>query len=187
MINSLVPSLPASRSANTRQKPEQTPSHPGGLSTEASWRLAEYRKARGVQRNDGITARNEVRLDAPRGLGDFQRRLNRDGRDNRRGQERSWNATPLQDGAGGSRGPNRIWEATPWNLSSEGDRWGQARNRRWDAPTPRASHEGSADEIEAGFDMREREEEQTRLERYWYMTGEEGGVVSLIWLRLLVC
>jgi pre-mRNA-splicing factor ATP-dependent RNA helicase DHX38/PRP16 len=108
--------------------------------------------------------------------------LNRDGRDNRRGQERSWNATPLQDGVGGSRGPKGTWEATPRNPSGEGDGWGQVRNRRWDAPTPRASRDGSPDEIEAGFDMREWEEEQTKLDRDWYMTGEEGGVVSLTWL-----
>jgi len=32
--------------------------------------------------------------------------------------------------------------------------------------------------MEAGFDMREWEEEQTKLDRDWYMTGEEGGMVS---------
>ena len=178
LTGSSVPALPASRSTNTRQKPEQTPSHPGGLSADASRRLAEYRKAREAQRNDGITARNEIRPDAPRGLGDFQLRLNRDGRDNRRGQERSWGATPFQDRSGSSRGPNGTWEATPRNPNGEGDGWSQVRNRRWDAPTPRASRGGSPDEIEAGFDMREWEEEQTKLDRDWYMTGEQGVVVS---------
>ena len=153
------------------------------MSADASRRLAEYRKARDAQRNDGITARNEARLDAPRGLGDFQRRLNRDGRDNRRGQERSWNATPSRGGVGSLRGPKGTWEATPHNPNGEAEGWGQARNRRWDAPTPRAARDGSPDEIEAGFDMREWEEEQTKLDRDWYMTGEEGGVVSRYLVR----
>ena len=123
--------MPASRSANIRQKPGDTPPHPGGLSADASRRLDEYRKARGEQRNDGITACKEVRPDAPRGLGDFQKRLNRDGRNNGRGQQRPWNATPFHDGVFSSRGPKGTWE-----------------------------------------------EEQTKLDRVWYMMGEEGGVVS---------
>ena len=179
--------MPASRSANIRQKPGDTPPHLGGLSADASRRLDEYREAREAQRNDGITARNEVRPDAPRGLGDFQRWLNRDGRDNRRGQQRPWNTTPFHDGVGGSRGPKGTWEATPRNPNGEAEGWGQVLNRRWDAVTPRAARDGSPDEIEAGFDMCEWEEEQTKLDRDWYMTGEEGGVVSGYLVRYLAC
>ena len=55
------------------------------------------------------------------------------------------------------------------------------------AHTPRASRGESPDEIEAEFDIREWEEEQTELGCDWNMTGEEVDVVSLIWLGLLVC
>lgn len=72
---------------------------------------------------------------------------------------------------------------TPRNPNGEGEGWGQVRNRKWDAPTPRATRNGSPDEIEAGFDMREWEEEQTKLDRDWYMTGEEGAVVSECLIR----
>lgn len=45
-----VPSLPASRISNARQRGEETPSHPGGLSKEGRNRLEEYRRKRDHQR-----------------------------------------------------------------------------------------------------------------------------------------
>ena len=53
--------------------------------------------------------------------------------------------------------------------------WGNARNRRWDAPTPRAARGESPEGDGAiGFDAREWEEEQVKLDRDWYMGAEEG-------------
>jgi hypothetical protein len=47
---SLVPTLPASRSSNIRQRGEETPSHPGGLSEVGRQRLDDYRRNRDKQR-----------------------------------------------------------------------------------------------------------------------------------------
>lgn len=46
----IVPSLPASRSANLRQRGEETPSHPGGLSEIGRQRLEEHRRNKEKQR-----------------------------------------------------------------------------------------------------------------------------------------
>ncbi|KAM5542240.1 hypothetical protein V8D89_004113 [Ganoderma adspersum] len=176
-----VPSLPASRSSHLRQRGEETPSHPGGLSEVARQRLEERRRAR-----EGITAKNQPREDGPRGLGDFQRRLNRDQPDRRRDGDRArreWGATPRSErgrraeDAPSVRIPNASWDATPRRPSSPGGP--SARNRRWDAPTPRrGGSPGEDGEGALGLDAREWEEEQTRLDRDWYMGAEEGGVMG---------
>lgn len=150
---------------------------------------------------EGITAVNEPRNDGPKGLGDFQRRLNRDRdrgwggkRDHDRdrapdGRSRSWDITPRSSrGPSASETPNasvRVpnvgWDSTP--RSSRGDDgtgWGGAKNRGWDAPTPRAARGGSpdADDGAIGFDAREWEDEQVRLDRDWYTGAEDGGVAG---------
>ncbi|KAI0762383.1 P-loop containing nucleoside triphosphate hydrolase protein [Fomes fomentarius] len=177
-----VPSLPASRSSHLRQRGEETPSHPGGLSEVARQRLEERRKTR-----EGITAKNEPRVDGPRGLGDFQRRLNRDQPHGRRGgrDRRDWDATPRSErsrrgeDAPSVRIPNASWDATPRRPLSPGSS-STVRNRRWDAPTPRRGASPGSDEGDGaiGLDAREWEEEQIRLDRDWYMGAEEGGVVG---------
>ncbi|KII89661.1 hypothetical protein PLICRDRAFT_108011, partial [Plicaturopsis crispa FD-325 SS-3] len=188
-----VPAMPASRTNNMRQRGEETPSHPGGLSETGRKRLEEYRRNKEKQR-EGITAQNEPRHDAPRGLGDFQRRSNKDRdrgwggkRDHDREQDRGkgWDATPRSE-RGGSRDapsvriPNSGWDSTPRNSRDNGAGWGGAQNRRWDAPTPRASRGGSPDDGDGalGIGAREWEEEQVRLDRDWYTGAEEGGVAG---------
>jgi pre-mRNA-splicing factor ATP-dependent RNA helicase DHX38/PRP16 len=130
----------------------------------------------------------------PRGLGDFQRRLNRDrdkgwGRrhnDRERDHERSWDATPHSErGSYGDvpsvRVPNVGWDSTPRNGRGEDSAgWGGARDRAWDAPTPRAVRGGSPedDDVALGIDAREWEEEQVKLDRDWYTGAEEGGVAG---------
>ncbi|RDX51455.1 P-loop containing nucleoside triphosphate hydrolase protein [Lentinus brumalis] len=177
-----VPSLPASRPSHMRQRGEETPSHPGGLSEVARQKLEERRRAR-----EGITAKNAPRDDAPRGLGDFQRRLNRDRPNDRRGRDRrDWDATPRSErsrrgeDAPSVRIPNASWDATPRRQSSPGPSSGSARNRRWDAPTPRRGGSPGSDDGDGAIalDAREWEEEQIRLDRDWYMGAEEGGVVG---------
>lgn len=205
----LVPSIPAARQSNTRQRGEETPSHPGGLSEIGRKRLEEHRRNRergpftrpfnylsfltyGTS-SEGITAVNKARDDAPRGLGDFQRRLNRD-RDrgwggkrdyDQRDQGRGWDATPRSVRSNGDapsvRVPNVGWDSTP--RSTRGDDssgWGGAKNRLWDAPTPRAARGGSPDGDDGaiGIDAREWEEEQVKLDRDWYTGAEEGGVAG---------
>ncbi|KAJ7671951.1 putative PRP16-RNA-dependent ATPase [Mycena rosella] len=205
-----VPSLPLPRTDNQRQRGEETPSHPGGLSEVGRKRLEEYRRNKdssGVRsvrpisfymsyRNtDGITAANEPRGDAPKGLGDFQRRSNRDrdrgwsgrreqdnGRDQQQAQNgRGWDATPRSVRGNGDapsvRVPNVGWESTPRRRGDENSGWGSANNRLWDAPTPRNVRAGSPDEA-LGLDAREWEEEQVRLDRDWYTGAEEGGVAG---------
>ncbi|KZT35459.1 hypothetical protein SISSUDRAFT_169695 [Sistotremastrum suecicum HHB10207 ss-3] len=181
-----VPSLPQSRTT-VRQRGEETPSHPGGLSESARARLEEHRRTRDRQR-EGFTAQNESREVAPRGLGDFQRRSNRD---------RGWAAkgdrpqrieapTPRsvrggRDDAPSVRVPNLAWDATPRSSRGDGDSgWGSARDRTWDA-TPRSrrgADDDSPGDDRVPLDAREWEEEQVRLDRDWYMTGEEGTVAG---------
>ncbi|KAH9855789.1 P-loop containing nucleoside triphosphate hydrolase protein [Lenzites betulinus] len=183
-----VPTMPASRTSHLRQRGEETPSHPGGLSDVARQKLEERRRAR-----EGITAKNDRRNDGPRGLGDFQQRLNRDRPYDRRdrdrrdngGDRRGWDATPRSERS--RRGedmpsvriPNASWDATPRRPSSPNGGSATPRNRRWDAPTPRrGGSPGSDGEGALGIDAREWEEEQIRLDRDWYMGAEESGVVG---------
>ncbi|KAF5388813.1 hypothetical protein D9757_005588 [Collybiopsis confluens] len=169
-----VPSLPVRN--NQRQRGEETPSHTGGLTESGRKRLEEYRKHRDKQR-DGITIAREQNGDAPKGLGEFQRRSNRDRdrgwggrRDNDRrddGRGKSWDSTPRSE-RGGSRDapsvrvPNVGWDATP--RSSHGD----------DSSARGESPEGDG---AWNVDAREWEEEQIRLDRDWY-TGTESGVAA---------
>ncbi|KAI6165353.1 pre-mRNA splicing factor [Pisolithus thermaeus] len=188
-----VPSLPVSRANTARHRGEETPSHPGGLSEVARQRLDEYRKNRDRQR-EGIVATQERKPDGPRGLGDFQRRSNRDNRmwgDRReRGQRegRSWDSTPRSERSGRDRDrdapsirvPNVSWESTPRRGGdSDGSGWEGAKNRAWDAPTPRVPRGASPEEDGLlGVDMREWEEEQLKLDRDWYSGAEEGFVAG---------
>lgn len=197
----LVPSLP-SRST-TRQRVEETPSHPGGISETARKRLEEYRRNRDKQRGpnhplnkinltkqpaDGITAVKERRDDGPKGLGDFHRRSNRDrgqrwgGEPDDRGRRGlAWDATPQSvHEAPSVRVPNVGWDSTPRDAKGQdGSGWGAARNKRWDALTPRVSRgESPEDEAGTGIDLREWEEEQVRLDRDWYTGAEDGGLAG---------
>ncbi|TFK99651.1 P-loop containing nucleoside triphosphate hydrolase protein [Pterulicium gracile] len=175
-----MPNLPASRNANFRQREADTPSHPGGMSDSGRKRLDDYRKER--ERREGIRASvDKPKDDAPRGLGDFQRRLNREERGRRGGRRDNYgDSTPRSDrDAPSVRVPNVGWDSTPRNgRDGEANGWGEARNRRWDAPTPRVARDGSPEEGAIGLDAREWEEEQLRLDRDWYTGAEEGGVTG---------
>lgn len=198
----LVPSLPPPRSA-ARQRGQETPSNPGGLSEAARHRLDEYRRNRDGQKGqptthlyvsynsaslEGISATQGRKSDGPKGLWDFQRRLNRDGQGwgGRSGGE--WDSTPrTQRGsrdrdrdAPSARVPNVGWESTP-TRSRDGDGlgWGGTKDKTWDAPTPRILRGRSPeDDGLFGVDMREWEQEQIRLDRDWYSGAEEGGVAG---------
>jgi len=176
------------------------------LSETGRKRLEEHRRSKDKQRGrqdshiyyllliraEGISAVHERRSDAPKGLGDFQRRLNRDrdrGWDDRRDYDRrdgrGWDSTPRSvRGPSGEapsvRVPNVGWDSTPRRPGEDEPGWGGAGSRRWDAPTPRAARGSSPDGEEAaiGFDMREWEEEQVRLDRDWYSGAEEGGATG---------
>lgn len=139
-------------------------------------------------RVEGITAINEPRGDVPRGLGDFQRRSNRDRdrgwsgrRDDQARRGMAWDATPQSVREAPSvRVPNVGWDSTPRDArGQDGSGWGAARNRRWDAPTPRAGREDSPEGVDGtGVDFKEWEEEQTRLDRDWYTGAEDGGLAG---------
>lgn len=141
---------------------------------------------------DGIPAARESRDAAPKGLGDFQRRSNRDrgwmGKrdyDSDRDKSKVWDTTPLSEHSGRDnalsvRVPNIGWDSTPRSngRGEDGPGWGRAHNRSWDAVTPRAARGGSPDDGVLGIDAREWEEEQTKLDRDWYTSAEESGVVG---------
>jgi pre-mRNA-splicing factor ATP-dependent RNA helicase DHX38/PRP16 len=109
-------------------------------------------------------------------LGDFQQRANKDRRWGR--YDRKQFAEPPTPSAS-VRVPNVGWDSTPrvGGSSSEGG-WGRVKEQRWDA-TPVAKRGGDDEEDGYGgaLETREWEEEQVKLDRDWYMTGEEGGVV----------
>ncbi|KAJ2923805.1 hypothetical protein H1R20_g13289, partial [Candolleomyces eurysporus] len=138
---------------------------------------------------EGIVARNEPRNDGPKGLGEFQRRSNRNWDGRRGGYDRDRDRDRQEGGSRGGgypdapsvRVPNVGWDSTPRSVAGDGDGgWGRAKDRRWDAPTPRVARAGSPDDEGAtiGFDMREWEDEQVRLDRDWYTGAEEGGVAG---------
>lgn len=134
-----------------------------------------------------MTAPEQARDPGPRGLGEFQRRSNRNRNwvDSRGG--RSWDATPQARGnwyrgeeSLSVRIPNTGWEATPRQIDERdvSDSSVNMHNRRWDAPTPRIARDGSPDNDVFGLDVREWEEEQVRLDRDWYTGAEEGGLAG---------
>lgn len=188
-----VPALPGPRPRHSRQRGDETPSHPGGLSEAGRKKLEEYRRNRDKQRGDfkfppptkeakssghaeGINAVEERRDGEKKGLGEFQRRSNRD-----RGYDRrNWDETPRSERGGSVRVPNVGWESTPRNSRGDGGGWGRIGNRSWDAQTPRVARDTSpdGDSRAFGLDSREWEEEQVRLDRDWYTGAEEGGVVG---------
>lgn len=183
-----VPGLPASKNLYLRQRGEETPSHPGGLSETGRKRLEEYRRSREKQK-EGIAASSEPHNDVPKGLGEFHSRSNRE-RDRRwrnpgRGHLREWDSTPRSvkssRDAPSVRVPNVAWDSTPRkNIGSDRRGWEGTRNRLWDAPTPRAARGGSPDGDEGALalDIREWEDEQIKLDRDWYTGAEEGGVAG---------
>ncbi|KAF8320622.1 pre-mRNA splicing factor [Cantharellus anzutake] len=179
-----VPTLPASKS-NLRERVQDTPSHHGGLSEAARQKLEERRRTRGqVHGDSGLSSHShkEPGPDAPRGLGDFKQRSNRAERERDR---RAWDAptpTPVRNGrdAPSVRVPNVAWDSTPRIGSMDGgdSGWGGARDRKWDAPTPRVSRGDGDEEDNVSFTAgREWEEEQVKLDRDWYM-GSEGGTLA---------
>jgi len=111
-----------------------------------------------------------------KGLGEFQRRSNRD-----RGYDRrNWDETPRSERGGSVRVPNVGWESTPRGSRSGAGGWGRVGDRSWDAQTPRVARDTSpdGDDRAFGLDSREWEEEQVRLDRDWYTGAEEGGVAG---------
>lgn len=133
-------------------------------------------KAESLGHIDGINAVGERRDGGEKGLGEFQRRSNRD----RRYEQRKWDETPRSERGGSVRVPNVGWESTPRNSRSDGGGWGRVGNRSWDAQTPRVVRDTSpdGDDRAFGLDSREWEEEQVRLDRDWYTGAEEGGVAG---------
>lgn len=188
-----VPAMPVKRES-ARVKPEETPSHGGGISDSARSKLEAYRR----ERNKPKTAVSAAvdRRDDHRGLGDFQQRLNRGSWEDRRrhrddygggGEERrggkSWGDAPTprstrvdREMDGSVRVPNRGWDETP-SRPGRSSREGSRNGRGWDE-TPRRSRNGSPQEFEV--DAKEWEEEQMRLDRDWYSIDDEGAVVSSV-------
>lgn len=136
---------------------------------------------------------NYHRPDLPKGLGDFQRRGNRD-RDSRMQDhhrardpsalrqidmtprsDRGWDSTPRSEhDAPSVRVPNVAWDSTPRAKDSREGGWGSSRDKRWDAATPRAVAEDGT----FGFDSREWDDEQVRLDRDWYAGAEDGAALG---------
>ncbi|KAK4688722.1 pre-mRNA-splicing factor ATP-dependent RNA helicase DHX38/PRP16, partial [Tremellales sp. Uapishka_1] len=201
-----VPIMPIKREA-VRVKPDETPSHGGGLSEEARRKLDAYRNKKHMPASSSTTIAPD-RDSKQQGLGDFQSRLNRGSYQDERGKDRreyrdtkdrgydrkpegkSWDAAPTprtnrndRDMGGGTlRLPNRGWdEMTPRGPGGRGG-WGKGETskRSWDQ-TPRSvrgSNRGSPEGDGVELDAREWEEEQVKLDRDWYTYDDEGAVAG---------
>lgn len=185
-----VPARPASQTS--RQRQDETPSHPGGLSDQARKRLQEHRASRqrdvtSVSNKD--TPRTIKEKEEKDHLASFRDRLNRNVPQYKRGDSSSlrldrnlddtpsgkavirnqaWDATPSSGGQ--SYNKTSAWESTP-------RAGGIKRKGEWD--TPRADRDGVngrnyPEEQENGPGGKEYEEEQLRLDRDWYSTEEDG-------------
>ncbi|KAJ9104349.1 hypothetical protein QFC19_003991 [Naganishia cerealis] len=149
----------------------------------------QSRLNKGYNREDQDRARDRQRNGGDRGYA---------GRDDRRqeaGRGRNWDEastprstrTSRDDGFGGSmRIPNMAWDETPraGGRGDYGDRSSRG-TRNWDAATPRTVRGSQRGESPDGdgvdgikVDPREWEEEQIRLDRDWYSSFDEGGVVG---------
>lgn len=163
-----VPARPAAQSqAQRRQRPDETPSHTGGLSEAAKARLADRRRTRdaaGPNASNGTTQEDKSGKER---FEDFRRRLNRDVNDRRNGArggeaDRSTSSNygdrwrPGQQSASDGRGSGYGSEQrrdNGWAARREGDssrrRYDDPSstpsshaplpNRSWDS-TPRSSH-----------------------------------------------
>ncbi|ORX37813.1 hypothetical protein BD324DRAFT_401467 [Kockovaella imperatae] len=199
-----VPSVPIKRAA-VRVRPDETPSHGGGLSDTARERLEAYRKSKNMPSTSTASSTKDREGERQQGLGDFQSRLNRvshgerrrddrDDRDSRNGSSSSQGSGERRDdwaGVGsssrGNRGredggsmrvPNRGWDETP---SRGPGGWGKSSDPRrgmgWDQ-TPRSSRDSRETEEEMEMNAKEWEEEQVRLDRDWYNYDDEGAVAG---------
>lgn len=193
-----VPAIPIKRET-ARVKPEETPSHGGGLSEAARAKLEAYKRGRNMPAS-ATTAAKPSRNDDDRGLGDFKSRLNKgsyhDRREDSRDRERysrndrdrdaggkSWDAAPTprtgrsdRGGDASMRVPNRGWDETPGRGGSGwGKSGGEGSRRGWDE-TPSRGSRGPSPEFQV--DAKEWEEEQLRLDRDWYSHDDESAVVS---------
>lgn len=207
-----VPALPPR--ATARQRQPETPSHGPGLSSTARDRLEEHRRQR-AQR-EAQAGQQVVPLassaEAPRGLGDFQRRSNKEdkyaryaepsapvdqskqGRDSgwgARGRSKGWEEapTPRTDrtergghGEGSARVPSRGWDETP-RAGPGRTGEGSSRGNTWDA-TPRSVRGERRGTPDFTPNQHEWEEEQVKLDRDWY--DQEVGVVRFLSLWLVL-
>jgi pre-mRNA-splicing factor ATP-dependent RNA helicase DHX38/PRP16 len=141
--------------------------------------------AKAYDRVEGFSAGVEKSSDGPKGLGEFQRRLNRfdygtPSSDKKHGRTVALSVPePPRDGTS-SRVPNVSWDSTPMRRDSQGGK-SISLDRTWDS-TPRTARDSSLEPSTAAesglpLDTREWEEEQLRLDRDWYMSNE-GGVIA---------
>lgn len=127
-----VPAVPVKRETR-RVRPEDTPSHGGGISDTARARLEEYRRNRNKP-STAVSASNERRDDRKeRGLGDYQSyqsRLNKGSYHDDRERERRDDRYRRDERDRGNR--------DDWDRRD--DRRDDRRGKSWDAePTPRTS------------------------------------------------
>ncbi|GMK53866.1 hypothetical protein CspeluHIS016_0104520 [Cutaneotrichosporon spelunceum] len=196
-----VPAVPLRREAR-RVKPEETPSHGGGISDSAKARLEEYRRNRNKP-STAVSASNERRERG--GLGDFQGRANRgsyyDERDRDRQRDRRDDRDRWRDDRRDGRSDRRdrgakSWDAAPTPRTTRPDRDGDGSlrvpnrgwdetpgrtgpgrgTRSWDETPGRKSRPDSPQEFEV--DAKEWEEEQVRIDRDWYSYDDEGAVAG---------
>lgn len=201
MADNSVPSMPLKRD-HARVKPDETPSHGGGLSEEARKRLEARRRERNMPSSSSAAVAVKPDRDGDRrsGLGDFQSRANRgsvpddrrNGRDrdgrgyqngNRNGNdERRYGgeSSRSRDDRGynaSMRVPNQRWDETPRARNGAG-RSDDTGRRSWDStPSARKSDRDGDDIEEQWANGKEWEEEQVRLDRDWYNYDDEGAVV----------
>lgn len=193
-----VPSRSASSiNSQIRQKGEDTPSHPGGLTETARQRLEAYKKSRAAAASAADTRTSNGQHSGNNGIDEYRERLNRNLRDapiesNRRSSngfsyngshsaysddkmysQRRWQEpTPSSS----TRPPNQSWDSTPRSISRKEDYTPVTSRKGWDS-TPRNTRRDDDTRLTlAGKGWEPDAEESKALDRDWY--GMEEGIIA---------
>ncbi|XP_067934031.1 pre-mRNA-splicing factor ATP-dependent RNA helicase PRP16-like [Watersipora subatra] len=159
-----------------REQGEDTPSHPGGVSTPVREAVQKHRdrRDRGVYADSAKKERRD-RHDGRRDRDERERR-GRDSRNSERSHRserdrraREWEETPSRSGSSGSIGTPRVhYKDTPSHERWDDDDPTPLKKSSWDLPTPR-SHSSRRD---GRSDRSERSEWSDRRERSERSTGK---------------
>lgn len=177
-----------------RQKGAETPSHPGGVSSEVLKEQSEYRreiKRKGEtysshRNKNTVDYRPDSRYAEPLKQPRYQSNFSRSNTPTPHSSKRwgtpsrnKWDSTPSLISGGTSATNSRFSGLTP---RSEYDRIKQTPSQ-WDFPTPRVSstnyddaRDYSLSHNDSEFDRSQWELEQTQLDRDWYDIEENGAV-----------
>ncbi|PWN35355.1 P-loop containing nucleoside triphosphate hydrolase protein [Meira miltonrushii] len=187
-----LPNRPSGSSINARNRGNETPSNPGGLSSAALEKLESHRRQRAAKAaSTSAESKDAEKASGSHPMEDYRKRLNRlpdagrrpDNRSRRDTSEvnthsdrRRWDATPRSE----VRLPNRSWDSTPRSQRDGAERTPMTARSNWDStPRSRSSRmDGTASTTIMGRNWEIDEEEEKALDRDWYGMEEGGGMAG---------